>query len=245
VLELLSAANVSQPALACHAFGEPKSARDALSQRVRVNRYLHGTRKPAADEVLAMNRAAEKLVGVDGIEAVLDAVAVLAGHIDLDDQKTVDAAFVVLDHFDSRGVLVEDWEKRFFAVARTMPERDLRRLLVGVFLAAWRPLIDDVVGKVPRQSVRSRVFATLSKHGLGELVSEPSPSEAGEQSFRAFVRKELLSPPATSEARLAAEQRFMRAAWEFTSIVSGKSELQLVLNDVDLNKTRLRVRGLS
>lgn len=244
LLELLDAAKVSQPALARQAFGEPKNAEDALRQRVMVHRYLHRKRDPSPDAVLAMNSAAQSLIGVEGIKVVLDAVAVLDNLIELDGAEVVDAAFVVLDHFEARGLLVGDWEKRFFAGVRDMPNRELRTLLIGIFLAAWQRLIDDIVGKTPRQPARTRIRAALSRHGLAELVSDPSPTEAGIDAFTETVRKELLVPPSTSEERLSAEHRLLRAAWDFASTVSGKSEFQIVMSNVSPSKKiERRMRG--
>lgn len=221
VLALLKATQISQLDLARGAFGTPRTKEDKLRQRVAIHRYVHGKLKPNAEELLALNHSAEKLIGVEGVGAILDAIAVLDGLLDVDDVSIVGAAFRVLGTLEGRGILVNDWDKRLLKQAKVLDKRSLPKLLAAILVATWQPLIDDIIAKTPIESISPRLSAALSSYGLSDLVASPPSFQGGIDDFLTAAREELKTPPTTSAERLAAEQRLLEAASLFCTTIAG------------------------
>jgi hypothetical protein len=217
VLDILEASDVSQAELARNAFGVPSSKRDSLRHRVAINRYLLGARMPRSEDVQAINRSVERLIGVEGIEEALGAIAVLSALVRFDIDALAGAAFRLLFTLAGQGVLVKDWDLRFFKRISSLDESALRKVLASVCAATWKPLIDNLVGKLPVQSIYHRLSAALSKHNLSDLVARPSGLLESTVNFLTTARKELLTPPTTSDERIAAEKRLLKAAFIFAA----------------------------
>jgi len=209
------------------AFGRPRSKAESLRQRVAMSRYLAGERTPEAAKVAAINRSAQRVVGLPGIEAVLDALALLSDLMPLDDAKLIAAALQVLESDEASSALVNDWPSRFVRKVEGKSNRDLRRLSAALVVARWGVLLDELVGKTPVRSSSWRISRALRQHGFGDIVAKSMPFDDAIAAFLTAARTELKNPPTTSAKRLAAEQRLLRAAHVFSVRLAGPTKSTL------------------
>lgn len=224
--DLIKASGISQHALARAAFGEPADEKESLRQRVSIHRWLHAkNHRPKPWRVIAINRSAEKLIGVEGIEAILDATAALDGLLGVDDLDLAEATLAVLDTLEAHAVFVRGWEKRLLKHGKTLDFSARLKLLASILVATWRPLIDSIIGTTPVESIGPRLRAALASHdGLSELVAPPSRLQRGIDDFLTAAREELKTPPTTSAERVFAEQRLLEAARMFCVRVAGPTK---------------------
>jgi hypothetical protein len=167
------------------------------------------------------------VVGLVGIEAVLDALALLSDLMPLDDAKLFAAALQVLESDEASRAFVIDWRSRLARKVEGKSIRDMRRLLAALVVARWGILIDDLVGKTPVRSSSWRISRALRLHGYGDMVAKSIPFDEAIAAFLTAARKELKHPPRTSAKRLEAEQRLLRAARAFCVGIGGPTKTTL------------------
>lgn len=207
VRDILEAAAIFETAL----------AEDLNIHKVVLNRYLNGTRRPKADVVRRINRHVEQLITRrPGIAVFLDFTAMRDGLISVDSGRLAKEMGRTLEGLASRGLLVSDWRERLDKRLDRLDLKGLKALRKGVeaiILASQQPLIDDIIGKTPVTTTSWKPVRTaLSRHGLGELVLDPSAFQIELDAFATAVREVLLRPPTTAIDRLGDEAELTVAA---------------------------------
>lgn len=217
--------------LAAAAIPESELAESVGMHKVVLNRYLRGKRSPRAEVIRKIDRHAERLIG-KGVAVLLDLAALYEGLIDVDDAALVDGALQALEGLERRGMLVDDWRARFCKRVEAMADDDkaLRALIAAVFYADRKPLMDDLKGVTPISSSLEYVRRELSKRGLGDLFAKRAHHRDSVDAFLSIVRDVLLTPPTNATERLEAEERLMRAAWNFAGSIGGAGGLQRLLS---------------
>lgn len=185
--------------------------------RAMFHQYVSGRRSPAAHVVREVNRQVGRLFrGRFAVEVFLDCAAIRDGLIPSDARLLAKAMDRTLEGLADRGLLVNDWRERLNARIDSLGDKDLqalRRGIESIVLASHQPLIDDITGKTPiAKTSWQPIREALLKHGLGELVREPSVFQVELDTFATAVRKVLLNPPTTVIDRLGDEADLTIAA---------------------------------